>query len=151
IVTPPPGYDHGDIQAQLVSLIRPYLRQNNLGRLVGEVGVILARNPDTVRGPDAAYYSFSRVPAGTRTRGYQSVLPELVFEIRSLGDSWNEVTDKVAEYLAAGVGVVVIDPGPQAVHIFEVNQPPRQLGPADNFELPALWPGLIFPVADFFL
>jgi Uma2 family endonuclease len=150
IALPLAGFERGAILAQLAPLIRPYLTRNNLGRFVGRVGVILARNPDTVRCPDAAYYSFSRIPVGVRPRGFPAVLPELVFEVRSPEDRWNEVMVKVGEYLAAVVNVVVIDPGPQRVHIFEVTEPPRQLGPADTFELPSLWPGLAFPVADLF-
>jgi Uma2 family endonuclease len=151
IVTPSTGFEHGSIQVQLAVLIQPHLTRHNLGRLVTEVGAILARNPDTVRGPDAAYYSFARIPAGTRPRGFPTVLPELVFEVRSPGDSWNEVMGKVHEYLRASVSVVVIDPVPQTVHIFEVNQAPRQVGAAGNFDLPNLWPGLTFPVADLFV
>ncbi len=150
IMTPPPGYEHGSIQMQIAVLIQPYLNQHHLGRIVGEVGVILARQPDTVRGPDAAYYSPSRIPPGTRPRGYPGVLPELVFEVRSPSDRWNDVMDKVNEYLVVGIIVVVIDPGPQAVHVFEPNHLARVLGPTDMFDLPALWPGLAFPVADLF-
>lgn len=151
IVTPPTGFTHGTVQMQLGGLMNPYLRHHNLGRLASEVGTILARGPDTVRGPDAAYYSFARIPAGVQLHVFPNILPELVFEIRSPGDTWPEVTTKVNEYLAAGIHVVVIDPVPQVVHVFELGQPPRQLGPVDVFDFPALWPGLAFPVAHLFV
>jgi Uma2 family endonuclease len=151
VVTPPTGFEHGTIQMQLGGLMNPYLRHHNLGRLASEVGAILARNPDTVRGPDAVYYSFTRIPANSRPRGFPRVLPELVVEIVSPEDTWPEVMTKVGEYLAAGIHVVVIDPVPQVVHVFELHQPPRQVGPADIFDFPALWPGLAFPVADLFV
>lgn len=150
-MTPPPGFEHGLLTIRLGVLIQPYLDQQRLGRLVAEAGTILTRQPDTVRGPDLSYYSYVRLPGTNRPRSYPNVLPEVVFEIRSPNDSWPEVMQKVAEYLAAGIIAVVIDPVPRTVHLFEPNQAPRQLGPADPFALPNLWPGLSFAVGDLFV
>lgn len=121
------------------------------GTLVGYSGVVVARDPDTVRGPDACAYSYERIPPGIRIPGYPTVLPEVAFEIRAFYETWDDVMEPVGDYLAVGVVAVVIDPDAQTVHVFAPNQPPRVLGPGDVFDLPALWPGLAFPVADLFV
>src|SRR5262249_27419657 len=71
-------------------------------------GVITERGPDTVRGADVAYYSYNRLPRGELPDGYPEVAPELVIEVRSPGDRWPRMLAKVAEYLEAGVLVVIV-------------------------------------------
>jgi Uma2 family endonuclease len=67
------------------------------------------------------------------------VPPELVFEVRSPTDRWREVHAKVAEYLAAGVGVVcVIDEQTATAHVFGADEAPRTLGPDEELTLPGI-------------
>ena len=77
-----PGFDHGAICAKIAFHLGAYLAQHDLGRVVtNDSGVITERDPDSVRGTDVAFYSYSRVPKGLRRpRGYPKAPPELVFE-----------------------------------------------------------------------
>ncbi len=152
VMTPPAGEEHGTVLGNLAAFVLPFVRTHRLGRVVvGDSGIVLTRNPDTIRAPDMAFIRAARILPGPPSRGYPAVLPDLVVEVRSPSDRWNDVMDKVNEYLVVGISAVVIDPGSQSVHVFEPNQPARILGPADVFDLPALWPGLAFPVADLFV
>lgn len=45
-------------------------------------GVVLERNPDTVRGPDVAYWSRKRMPE-PRRKGWMDVPPDLILEVLS--------------------------------------------------------------------
>ena len=104
ISRPPPMPRHGELCAQIVYLLRRFLEDHPLGRVLSnDSGVVTERNPDTVRGADIAYYSFQRVPKGPLPDGLLSVAPELVFEVLSPEDRWREVHVKVAEYLHTGV------------------------------------------------
>ncbi len=53
-----PAPRHGEICANITTLINPYVRAKGMGRIVSNDGGILTeRDPDTVRGGDVAYYS----------------------------------------------------------------------------------------------
>ena len=106
---PPPKPRHGEICIQVAYLLRRYLEEHDLGRVLGnDSGIITERDPDTLRGADIAFYSYDRVPKGPLPDDYLTVVPELVIEVRSPSDRWPKVFQKVGEYLAAGVSVVVV-------------------------------------------
>jgi Uma2 family endonuclease len=143
---------HGEICVQTAYLLRRYLEGKPLGRVVGnDSGVVTERDPDTVRGADVAYYSFQRVPRGPLPKGYLSVVPELVFEVRSITDRWPNIHSKVAEYLQAGISVVcVLDEQTQAAWVFPADQPPQELKGDAELTLPDLLPDFRIPIRQFF-
>jgi Uma2 family endonuclease len=70
-----------------MALLWIHVRPQRLGRVFGsDSGVLLERNPDTVREPDVAYVSAERLPLDTEIAGYCPVLPDLVVEIVSPSD-----------------------------------------------------------------
>lgn len=140
---------YGEICAQICYLLRRYLDDHPLGRvLTNASGVITERNPDTVRGADVAYYSFQRVPKGPLPAGLLDVTPDLVFEVLSPSDRWSEVQTKVAEYLDAGVHVVcVVDDGTRSVYAFGPDQPMRVFRVDDELDLPEVLGGFHVPVS----
>lgn len=144
---------HGEICTQASYLLRRYLDDHNVGRVVGnDSGIVTERGPDTVRGADVAYYSFERVPRGPLpTASYLEVAPELVFEVLSPSDRWPKVLAKVAEYLNAGVlAVCVLDPERSTLHLHECEQPARILSAEDELTLPEILPGFRVAVRRFF-
>jgi Uma2 family endonuclease len=147
-----PAPRYGEICFRAGYLLGRFLEDHDLGRVVSnDSGVVTERNPDTVRGADVAYYSYARVPKGPLPRGYLPVAPDLVFEVRSPGDRWNEVHVKVGEYLKAGVTVVcVLDETDEKAHVFHADQAPRVLAAAEDLTLPGLLDAFREPVARFF-
>jgi Uma2 family endonuclease len=129
---------HGEICGQTNYLLRRYLDDNPLGRVVtNDAGIITERDPDTVRGADVAFYSFARVPRGPLPSTYLSVAPELVFEVRSPRDRWSEITAKVGEYLKAGVqAVCVLDEQTQTATVYAANNSPRTFGADEDLTFP---------------
>ena len=119
VAMPPPDRKHGYVCGQAYYIIRHFVDEHELGRVMSnDSGVITQRDPDTVRGADVAFYSYARLPKGPLPTGYGPEVPELAVEVRSAHDGWPEILEKVAEYLAAGVlTVVVLDPGPQTAHV----------------------------------
>jgi Uma2 family endonuclease len=139
LVTMPPARPrHGEICARISFLIQLYLESNPLGRVVtNDSGMITERDPDSVRGPDVAFYSYERIPKGPLPSGLLSVSPELVFEIRSPSDRWGELFVKVAEYLNVGVRTVcLVDDESKSVHAHHADHPTQIFGLNDQLVLP---------------
>jgi Uma2 family endonuclease len=147
-----PAPRHGQICSQVAYLLRRFLEEHALGHVVSnDAGIITDRGPDTVRGADLAFYSYSRVPPGPMPEGYLPVVPELVFEVRSPGDRWSEVLSKVAEYLRAGIGVVcVLDAQTERAHLYFSDQDPQTLTADQEFVLPGVLGAFRVPVRRFF-
>jgi Uma2 family endonuclease len=119
VVSEPPGYRHGEIMAQLATILSNYADAHHLGRvLAGDAGFKLASNPDTVRGPDVAFVRRARLPTPSPT-GFAALAPDLVVEILSPGDRAGDVLAKVADWLSAGTQLVwVIDPARRVVRVY---------------------------------
>jgi Uma2 family endonuclease len=149
---PQPNRRHGQICGQTVYLLRRFLDDHDLGHVLSnDAGVITERGPDTVRGADVAFYSFARLPKGPLPASYGPEVPELVIEVRSPTDRWPKLLAKVAEYLEAGVLVVVVlDPEPRTAHVYGADQPVRILGPDDELTLPEILGDFRVPVRRFF-
>lgn len=143
---------HGEICVEVSYQLKRYLESNPIGRVIGnDGGVVTERDPDTVRGADVAFYSFDRVPQGPLPPNrYLGVVPEVVFEVRSWTDRWTQIHEKVAEYLAAGVGtVVVLDE--QTERAWRFGDDEQQVFARDaDLELPPPLDGWRVPVRRFF-
>jgi Uma2 family endonuclease len=147
----PPKRKHGKVVFAIARIVGDYVEANDLGHWFGESGVVTEREPDTVRGPDAAFASFDRIPRGVDDDEYCQVAPELIFEVFSPTDRWIEVLEKVAEYLRAGVVVVcVVVPSTRSVQVHRADGTPITLAESESFELPDILPGFRCQVADFF-
>ena len=118
---------------------------------IGTIATALDVHPDTVRGADVCYNSYTRLPKGPLPEGYLPVAPELVVEVRSPTDRWLQVIAKVGEYLNAGVTVVcVLDPDPETAHLFYSDQPTRVLTADEDWAVPERFGDFRVPVRRFF-
>ncbi len=147
-----PGSRHGQICNKIGRLLGNYAEDRDLGHVLNnDSGVITERGPDSVRGPDVAFYSFAKVPKGPLTDGYLQVPPELVFEVLSPDDRWPKVLAKVAEYLEAGVLLVcVANPKKSSINLFRPDEPDRMLGIDDEWSAPEVLGDFRIPVRRFF-
>ena len=147
-----PNTGHGLICSAIVEYLAPFLRERGLGRLVGnDAGIITRRGPDTVRGPDVAYFSFQRLPVSSDRSGYPTTVPELVFEVRSPSDSPRKVMEKAVEYLNAGVLVIcVLDPVAQTATNYRSELSAETLSAGATLAFPDLLPGWELPLGKLF-
>lgn len=133
----PASPQHGEICANVVRELSSHVRERKLGKVYdGRTGFLLARNPDTVRCPDAAVVLKARAGAEQPGEPFFQGAPDLAVEVVSPGDSFQDVVDKVEMWLASGVrSVWVIDPRRRRVSIYT--------GPAQvqHFELTDVIPG----------
>ena len=113
-------------------------------------GVILERDPDTVRGPDVALYegahSFQELP-----RKYGEIPPRLVVEVLSPNDRADRITHKITDYLRNGVELVwLIDPETRTVTVYRPHEGPRVYHENEELTGEDVLPGFRCRVADIF-
>jgi Uma2 family endonuclease len=152
VESPVPKPRHGQICGHAYFYLRSFAESHDLGHVVcNDSGVITERGPDTVRGADVAFYSYARVPKGPLREGYLDVMPELVVEVVSPSDRWPKILAKVAEYLDAGISVVIVlDDEQHSARLFWANGMTSTLGANDELTLPSLLPGFAVAVSRFF-
>ena len=109
----PAGGEHGYFEQKVSRKIDEKFESSGYV-LVGEVGIVISRDPLTVRAADIVYVSRDRLKSVPK--GMLEVPPDLVVEIISPSNTFEEVEEKVADYLNFGVGrVLLIDPNAKKV------------------------------------
>ncbi len=149
---PVPGPRHGQLCAQAVCIFGNFVEQHDLGHVLSnDSGIITERDPDTVRGMDVCFYSYSRLPKGPLPKKYVNVVPELAVEVRSPDDRWSRVLKKVIEYLEAGVSVVcVLDPDTETARVYLPDTPEWTIRVDEELTFPDVLPGFSVVVRRFF-
>ena len=128
--TMPSGGKHGEVVLKTGFFLGGFIIPRRLGRLAGsDSGVLLERDPDTVREPDIAYISAERLPLDVEVTGYYEVVPDLVVEVVSPGDSAREVMDKALMWLSYGTRLVwAVNPGSRTVDVYRPGERTVTLG-----------------------
>lgn len=143
----PPVARHGSIQAIISAELIVQGQRKGFGSGYTEVGVLLARSPDHVLGPDAAFVMRQSLPAQLTPEGYLETIPQLIVEIRSK----NEVAEKVADYLKAGAILVwVIEPTQESVVEHRMNRLPKTYSKSDTLVCDDVIPGFRLALAELF-
>lgn len=136
IQVPPAGERHGRIAANIELRIGYALLERGLGQTyIAEPGFVLARDPDVVLCPDAAFILYERFPSEHEETGFFEIVPDIVLEVISPSDRARDVIAKLNEYLKAGVPLVwLADPAQRTMTVYAPDEPPRVLGEADELD-----------------
>ena len=147
----PPGVDHGRVAMRLATRLSVFVEERQLGEVIGEMGVWTERDPDTVRAPDAAFFSAERLPPDVSVRGYAEVAPELAIEVRSPNDSRPEVRAKAQMWLSHGVRLVwIVHPDTRTVDVYAAEAAVTTLGEGDTLDGGDILPGFTCAVSAVF-
>jgi Uma2 family endonuclease len=147
----PTGWDHGDSVAEILALLRMYVKANQLGKVTTKNGFILARNPDVLFAPDIAYVSKAKLLPRAQLHGFVELVPDLVVEVVAPSDRLSNVTAKTIEYLDAGVTLVwLVDPEQRTISTFAPGQRVRTLHEADELDGGDILPGFRVTVGEIF-
>jgi Uma2 family endonuclease len=147
---PVPDFLHGRACLRLGRYLDTYVDEKNLGRVVSNDSFSKLSH-DTVRAPDLAFVSYTRLPAGDVPHGLLDVLPELVAEVRSPSNTWTELLEKTGDYLAAGITVVVlVNTDLKAVSVYRAGFIQEDFSINDDLTLPDILPGFTMPVRKLF-
>jgi Uma2 family endonuclease len=147
----PAGARQGEIASVfVVALVEQSRRQP--GRVyTAEASFILARNPDVVVVPDAAFVRAERLPPVEERSGFLPLPPDAAVEIVSPLDRMTAVRRKIAEYLDHGTPLVfMVEPRRRAVTAFRPGREPRVYGDGDVLDGEDVLPGFRLPVAQLF-
>lgn len=149
VVREPPSTLHGEIAGNLAFHLGAFVRRHDLGRVFPQdTGFKIASDPDTVRGPDAAFVGRGRLDQIPR-RGYAAFAPDLVAEVLSPGDTAGEALAKVAEWLAAGTKVVwLIDPERREARVYRSDGSLTVIDEHGSLEGEDVLPGFSLPLRD---
>jgi Uma2 family endonuclease len=117
----------------------------------GDCGVILRRDPDTVRGADVAVYDdFEALK--DRSLHYGEAAPLLAVEFLSPTERPIWIMRKIADYLAAGTKLVwVVDPKTRSAIVYRPDRVPQVIEADDTLDGEGVLPGFRRKLADFFL
>jgi Uma2 family endonuclease len=145
---------HSGATANVAYLLAAWIRSQPRPRgevLCGEAGFRLRRGPDTTVGIDVAYISPELAASTPRNAKLVDGPPILAVEILSPSDKQEEITDKVQEYLNAGVPLVwVIDPVFRTVLVHRSGAEPKLFNTREELSAEPHLPGLRIKVAEIF-
>lgn len=113
-----PKYFHSSLQQALLFTISAWCK--NQGRVRSEWANILKRNgQDWSPVPDITYISYERLPVSWKRNEACPVVPELVIEIISPGQTIKDFEDKAKDYFDTGVlRVWIVDPEAISISVF---------------------------------
>ncbi|MBD2316603.1 Uma2 family endonuclease [Phormidium tenue] len=125
---------------------------DGFGRVRVEWSVVLKRRgKDWVPVPDLLYVSHERLAADWCEDAPCPVLPELVIEIVSPDQTFNQLAQKAMDYLSAGVDRVwVVYPPMRSLTVFFVDRPPETYR-GDRLLADDLFPNLAVTSEQFFV
>ena len=125
VIMAPAGWRHNRTASRIARLLGNFVEAHKLGEVVtNELGVFLAKSPQTLRAPDVAYFTSEQVARIGDQEGFPDVLPALAVEVHDRSEP--DLSRKVQQYLAAGVQVVwVVDLETRSLTRHVPGEPPR--------------------------
>ena len=134
---------------QLGHWLMAFMETSNLGEGLGADGMIWFL-PDQLRQPDIAIYLRERLPGGQLPRdAILTIIPDLVVEILSEGNSKREMDEKRRLYFAAGVRLVwYADPTKREVWVYDAADHGVCLDHAATLDGGAVLPGFALRIGD---
>jgi Uma2 family endonuclease len=130
---------HNWVRDNVARLMGDFVEERKLGRVFLETGYQLT--PETVRIPDVSFVPADRMRDVDLDRRIQGA-PALAIEVISPADLAEELTQKVKQYLAAGVKVVwVFYPKTREVQVFRADGGSFVRHEAEMLGEPELLPG----------
>jgi Uma2 family endonuclease len=148
--SPRPTPLHARLVTRLGRVLDEFVENAGTGVVLTDPGVLLARDPDTVRGPDLAFYSHDSVPDSGYGPGFWGP-PDLAVEITSPTHRVSEIQAKVTDYLDAGVRLLwVVDPPTRSVTSYAASGAARIIRADQVLEDDDVLPGFRLPLHTFF-
>ena len=146
------GDPHAATVLRAGSVVLQYTDATDYGDArAGEPGYKLERDPDTVRGPDIAWFAPGRIPTGTT--GFPELTPDLCIEVASPSNTRRDrlLSDKARMWLDFGAREVwVLNPDDTTVTRYRPGVPPITLAEDDVLDGDDLLPGFSVPVWQLF-
>lgn len=152
ISMPPTNDEHSSLMLHLSALLWTYQNTHPEVRcFAGDPGFFLARDPDTLLGPDLAGVRVDRLPADFPRRTFFDIAPDFVIEILSPSERLGQINDKVNAYLDAGVQMIwLMNPAHRSVTVHSPGQHTRILEGDDVLDGGEVLPEFRLPLTELF-
>jgi Uma2 family endonuclease len=152
IMMSPAGGRHGRIAGRVFKLLANHVDDHALGcTFAAETGFLLARNPDTVRAPDAAFVSQDKMASLEDDSGFLPFAPDLAVEVVSPTDPFAAVEQKAFHWLNAGTRLVlIVEPASETVHAYRSRSNITVLNATEWLDATDVIPGWKVQVMHFF-
>lgn len=150
----PPDQVHGSTVLNFSKALARHLQTSddeNRGYACYELGLIVSRNPDSVRCPAVSYFA-GGTPFAELDKAVTETQPRLVVEVSSTADRRRSVKERVEGYLGWGVeSVWIVDSVERRVYTFRQGGIRKQLAEHQQLLGNPVLPGFEIPVADLFV
>jgi Uma2 family endonuclease len=146
------GFDESIYAVLLHGALLEYLKTHDLGKIVGADGMMRIF-PGLVRIPDTAFISWERYPTSKRRRGeIPMVVPDLIVEVLSAGNTTKEMARKLDEYFHAGVRMVwYVNPKQRTLRVYTARDRSVLLREDDVLDGGDVLPGFALSIRDWFV
>ena len=146
------GAIEGRLAAVIGLALLEHVQRYSLGvGYAAGTGFQLARDPDTVRAPTAAFLNREKAEVMAEVEGYVPGAPDLAVEVVTTSDDQDATEERVRSWLDAGTRmVVVVDPWKRWVTVYHSRDDIRVLGEGDVLDGGDVVPGWTLPVKSLF-
>jgi len=146
-----PTLAHGVVCGNAGGMLWSYSFSRRKGFIAAnDTGIVLERDPDTVRGPDVAYLEGVKSLADLPQK-WAEFAPRLVVEVLSPNNRADQINRKILDYLRNGVELVwLVDPEVRSVTVYTPHNGPRSFADEDELTGEDVLLGFKCKVADFF-
>jgi Uma2 family endonuclease len=151
IDVPPPKHPHGIYCWLVIKILTEYIVRRGAGYMcTNDTGMIVQRNPDTVRGADAILFLQTKSDEQI-SPGYIEDIPNLVVEVLSPDDRPGKTNRRIEQYLRRGIPLVwLIDPEERVVTVYRPNEFHKVLDESENLTGNGVLPDFSCRVSDLF-
>lgn len=101
----PPDLEHGNVILNLSKSLADFIQRTSLGYACFDLGLLLTRDPDTLRFPAVSYFLTGERFAES-DKLYTEALPSFVIELASSADRRRLMQTREREFLQRGVELV---------------------------------------------
>jgi Uma2 family endonuclease len=144
---PMPTDEHVLAVGNLIFFLSLYAREHKLGRPGPELSIRLAGNPRNARQPDVSM--ILEPSMAIVRRGAMPVMPDVIAEVKSPTDHYDEMREKARFYVTNGARLVwLVFPAPQIVEVYRPNEPSDILTVNDALDGFDVLPGFSVPIRE---
>lgn len=146
-----PGKIHGLVCANVVWVLGGYARHRKKGYVCSnDTGVVVERDPDTVRGPDVMFFEDAARFEDVEEK-YGKKPPLLAVEVLSPNDTTGKITRRISEQKRFGTRLIwVIDPDARNVVVYQPGKEEKEVGEGEELTGEDVLPDLRVRVTELF-
>lgn len=150
----PGGAESDEINSTLLALMKVFVREHKLGYVFGaQTGYkCFPTKPRQVRKPDTSFVAFGRLKDDKPPKGDIDIVPDLIAEVVSPNDSYEDITARVADFKAVSVKLIwVISPETRTVLVRRADGSCAELDETGTLSGEDVLPGFACLIAELFV